>query len=80
MRNYRPTPKWPSAENQAAFLFFRVRRQKQLSHSFATCIGQLTTGLIQSATEPLVPGGKMGFAMELILTPILREMLAARSK
>jgi phosphoribulokinase len=26
----------------------------------------------------VVPGGKMGFAMELILTPILREMLIAR--
>ncbi len=26
----------------------------------------------------VVPGGKMGFAMELILTPILHEMLAAR--
>ncbi len=26
----------------------------------------------------VVPGGKMGFAMELILTPILREMLKAR--
>ncbi|CAA7616074.1 hypothetical protein MCP1_1710001 [Candidatus Terasakiella magnetica] len=26
----------------------------------------------------VVPGGKMGYAMELILTPILREMMNAR--
>jgi phosphoribulokinase len=28
----------------------------------------------------VVPGGKMGFAMELILTPIIRRMLDERDK
>jgi len=28
----------------------------------------------------VVPGGKMGYAMELILTPIIHDMLAKRKK
>jgi phosphoribulokinase len=28
----------------------------------------------------VVPGGKMGFAMELILAPIIQEMIANKNK
>ena len=36
----------------------------------------ITTGETEGRNTIVVPGGKMGFAMELILTPILREMMA----
>jgi phosphoribulokinase len=67
----------PTADE--SFVVIRFKDPKQLDVDFSYLLNMLKDSFMSRRNTIVVPAGKMGFAMEIILAPIIENMLAARS-
>ncbi len=58
----------------------RVRRPEDFGVDFPWLLSNLNGSWMSRRNTIVVPGGKMGMAMQMVLTPIIRDMMAARNK
>lgn len=63
-----------------SFVIIRFRNPEELEVDFPYYLAMIHDSFMSRRNTIVVPGGKMGFAMELILTPIIRRMLDERDK
>jgi phosphoribulokinase len=63
-----------------SFVVIRFRDPKAMGVDFPYLLNMLHNSFMSRRNSIVVPGGKMGFAMEIILTPIIEEMMAKRGK
>ncbi len=63
----------PSADE--SFVVIRFRNPKRFNVNFPYLLTMLHDSFMSRANTIVVPGGKMALAMELVLTPIMREMV-----
>lgn len=68
----------PTPDESVVVIRFRKPEDIPGGVDFPFLLQMIPHSFMSRRNTIVVPGGKMGFAMELILTPILREMLAAR--
>ncbi|MBL4763087.1 MAG: phosphoribulokinase [Gammaproteobacteria bacterium] len=61
-----------------SFIVIRFRNPKKFNIDFNYLQGMIPGSFMSRRNSIVVPGGKMGFAMELILSPIIAEMMANR--
>jgi phosphoribulokinase len=61
-----------------SFVVIRFRNAKQ--GNFPYLLQMIQNSFMSRPNSIVVPGSKMGFAMEIILTPIIEEMLDKRKK
>jgi phosphoribulokinase len=66
----------PTADE--SFVVIRFKDPKQLDVDFSYLLNMLKDSFMSRRNTIVVPAGKMGFAMEIILAPIIENMLAAR--
>ncbi len=67
----------PTADE--SFVVIRFKDPKQLDIDFNYLLNMLKDSFMSRRNTIVVPAGKMGFAMEIILAPIIENMLAGRS-
>jgi len=67
----------PTADE--SFVVIRFKDPKQLDVDFTYLLNMLKDSFMSRRNTIVVPAGKMGFAMEIILAPIIENMLAGRS-
>jgi len=67
----------PTADE--SFVVIRFKDPKQLDVDFSYLTNMLKDSFMSRRNTIVVPAGKMGFAMEIILAPIIENMLAGRS-
>jgi phosphoribulokinase len=63
-----------------SFVIIRFRDPEKFQVDFPYYLSMIHDSFMSRRNTIVVPGGKMGFAMELILTPIIRRMLDERDK
>jgi phosphoribulokinase len=63
-----------------SFVVIRFRDPKQFDTDFPYLLSMLHGSFMSRRNSLVVPAGKMGFAMEIILTPIIHEMLKNRNQ
>lgn len=63
-----------------SFVIIRFRDPEKFETNFPYYLAMIHDSFMSRRNTIVVPGGKMGFAMELILTPIIRRMLDERDK
>lgn len=63
-----------------SFVVIRFKDPKKFNIDFSYLLGMLHDSFMSRRNTIVVPGGKMGFAMELILTPIIEDMMANKTK
>ena len=63
-----------------SFVIIRFKRLEKFNVDFPYLLNMIPDSFMSRRNTIVVPGGKMGFAMELILTPIIHDMLAKRKK
>lgn len=68
----------PTPDESVVVIRFRKPENIPGGVDFPYLLQMIPHSFMSRRNTIVVPGGKMGFAMELILTPILREMMAAR--
>jgi len=61
-----------------SFIVIRFRDLKKLEVDFPFLLNMIDGSFMSRRNDLVVPGGKMGFAMELILTPIIDKMMNNR--
>ena len=61
-----------------SFVVIRFKDPKQLDIDFPYLLNMLDGSFMSRRNSIVVPGGKMGFAMEVILAPIIHEMMDKR--
>lgn len=61
-----------------SFIVIRFRDLNKLDVDFPMLLSMIDGSFMSRRNDLVVPGGKMGFAMELILTPIIEKMMANR--
>ena len=61
-----------------SFVVIRFRDPKKHDVDFPYLLSMLEDSFMSRRNTLVVPGGKMGFAMEIILTPIIEQMMAKR--
>ncbi|MDD3518456.1 MAG: phosphoribulokinase [Chromatiales bacterium] len=61
-----------------SFVIIRFRDPKRFDIDFQYLQSMIKDSFMSRRNTIVVPGGKMGFAMEIILAPIISDMLAAR--
>ena len=66
----------PTADE--SFVVIRFRDPAKFDIDFPYLLAMVNNSFISRRNTIVVPGGKMLLAMELILMPILKQMLAAR--
>jgi phosphoribulokinase len=66
----------PTADE--SFVIIRFRDPSRFNVDFPYLLSMLKDSFMSRRNTIVVPGGKMGFAMEIILTPIINELLANR--
>lgn len=62
-----------------SFVVIRLRDPAKFEVDFPYLLSMLTDSFMSRRNTIVVPGGKMGFAMEIILAPIIERMLEAKS-
>jgi phosphoribulokinase len=67
----------PTADE--SFVVIRFKDPKKLEVDFNYLLNMLKDSFMSRRNTIVVPAGKMGFAMEIILAPIIENMLAGRS-
>ena len=67
----------PTADE--SFVVIRFKDPKKLNVDFSYLLNMLKDSFMSRRNTIVVPAGKMGFAMEIILAPIIENMLAARN-
>ena len=63
-----------------SFVVIRFKHPEKFGVDFPYLLNMIPQSFMSRRNTIVVPGGKMGFSMELILTPIIHEMLAKRKK
>ena len=63
-----------------SFIVIRSRREIVDTVDFPSLLNMIPDSFMSRPNTMVVPGGKMGFAMELILTPMIHDMIAAKKK
>jgi phosphoribulokinase len=58
-----------------SFVIIRFKDPKKFNTNFPELLNMIDGSFMSRPNNLVVPGGKMGFAMEIILTPIIHEML-----
>ncbi|MBU4499372.1 MAG: phosphoribulokinase, partial [Gammaproteobacteria bacterium] len=61
-----------------SFIVIRFREPKGVD--FPYLLNMIPNSFMSRRNTLVVPGAKMGFAMELILAPIIQEMIANKNK
>jgi phosphoribulokinase len=61
-----------------SFVIIRFKDPKQLQIDFSYLLSMIHDSFMSRRNSMVVPGGKMGFAMEIILQPIIERMMEAR--
>ncbi len=61
-----------------SYVIIRFRQAKKFEVDFQYLLNMIDGSFMSRPNTIVVPGGKMGFAMEVILTPIISDMLDAR--
>ena len=61
-----------------SFVVIRFKRLKKWGLDFPWLLNMIPHSFMSRRNTIVVPGGKMGYAMELILTPIIHDMLQKR--
>lgn len=62
-----------------SFVVIRFRDPQKFNVDFQFLLSMIEGAFMSRRNTMVVPGGKMGFAMEIILTPIIDQMMDARS-
>jgi len=62
-----------------SFVVIRFQDPKKFDIDFPGLLGMLKDSFMSRRNSIVVPGGKMGFAMEIILAPIIEQMLEHRT-
>jgi len=60
-----------------SFIVIRFKEPEKFNIDFPDLLDMIPNSFMSRRNTIVVPGGKMGFAMELILTPIIHQMIAA---
>lgn len=58
----------------------RFKDPEKFETDFPYLLSMIQNSFMSRRNTIVVPGGKMGFAMEIILTPIIRRMLDEKKK
>ena len=61
-----------------SFVIIRFKDPAKLEISFPYLLGMVHDSFMSRRNTMVVPGGKMGMAMEIILQPVIERMMAAR--
>ncbi|MCW8962222.1 MAG: phosphoribulokinase [Gammaproteobacteria bacterium] len=61
-----------------SFVVIRFRDPKKFNTDFQYLLAMIDGSFMSRRNSIVVPGGKMGFAMEIILAPIIHDMMANR--
>ncbi|MCU0767488.1 MAG: phosphoribulokinase, partial [Gammaproteobacteria bacterium] len=61
-----------------SFVIIRFRDPRKLDIDFPYLLAMLQGSFMSRRNSLVVPGGKMGFAMEVVLAPIIDRMMATR--
>ncbi|MCU0836263.1 MAG: phosphoribulokinase [Chromatiaceae bacterium] len=62
-----------------SFVIIRFKDPKKLDVDFAYLLSMISGSFMTRRNSMVVPGGKMGFAMEIVLQPIIERMMDARN-
>ncbi len=62
-----------------SFVIIRFREPEKLNVNFPYLLSMIRDSFMSRRNTMVVPGGKMGFAMEVILQPIIERMMNARN-
>jgi len=65
----------PTPDESFVIIHFRKGSREKWGIDFQYLLGMIHDSFMSSPTSIVVNGGKMGFAMELILTPIIHKMI-----
>ncbi len=65
----------PTPDESFVIIHFRKGSKEKWGIDFQYLLGMIHDSFMSSPTSIVVNGGKMGFAMELILTPIIHKMI-----
>jgi len=63
-----------------SFVVIRFRKPDIRNTDFTNLLSMISGSFMSRRNTIVVPGGKMGMAMEIILTPIISDLLAQRSE
>lgn len=63
-----------------SFVIIRFKRLEKFGVDFPYLLNMIPDSFMSRRNTIVVPGGKMGYAMELILTPIIHDILSKRKK
>ncbi len=63
-----------------SFVVIRFRKPNIRNTDFTNLLSMITGAFMSRRNTIVVPGGKMGMAMEIILTPIIRDLLVRRNQ
>ena len=66
--------------NDESFTVIHIRNLDKIQVDFRSLLEMLEGPFMSSPETIIVPAGKMVFAMQLILTPVIHELLAAKNK
>lgn len=61
-----------------SFVVIRFRNPKKFDTDFPSLLTMINGSFMSRRNSIVVPGGKMGFAMEIILAPIIHNMMTGR--
>ena len=70
----------PSPDESFVIIHFRKGAREKWGIDFSYLLSMIHDSFMSSPTSIVVNGGKMGFAMELILTPIIHRMIEEQTK
>lgn len=63
-----------------SFIVIRFRDPKQFNVDFPYLLNMIHDSFMSRPNTIVVPGGKMGFAMEVILTPLIHDLIEKKNK
>lgn len=63
-----------------SFVVIRFRNPKKFNVDFPYLLSMIHDSFMSRPNTIVVPGGKMGFAMEVVLQPIIEQMIDAKKK
>jgi phosphoribulokinase len=58
-----------------SFVIIRFRDPKKFNVDFPYLLNMIPSSFMSRRNTIVVPGGKMGFAMELVLAPVIHDLL-----
>ncbi len=61
-----------------SFVVIRFRNMYKFDTNFPYLLSMIPNSFMSRRNTIVIPGGKMGFAMELLLTPIIHQMIAEK--